>query len=287
MSAPHITSTDRLSLTIFLAIVMHALVILGVGFSASADAPRRAAPLIEITLADKPQELTPEDYDYLAQASQDGGGESLERERPRKPAPLQHDGDPDGLADSHAAPASAVPAPAEALRLISVRGAEAEPEQTSDSPTEQADLATPAPLEAPVQLARWAPPQEQRDSVLARFPVKRRIDARTKAHSAASYMLAWQEKVERVGNLNYPGEARRRNLAGNVIVEVTLRPDGSVYDLRVLQPSPHAVLDQAALRAVRLSAPFAPVSEEVLQGSDLLVITRTLEFLDERGLSTR
>ena len=121
----------------------------------------------------------------------------------------------------------------------------------------------------------------------ARYPSKRRIDARTKAHDAAEYMRQWVEKVERIGNLNYPEEARRRGLSGSLILEATLRPDGSLVSVRILDSSRHPVLDQAAMRIVHIAAPFAPVPPSVLAGNDLLVITRTWEFIHDKGLTTQ
>jgi protein TonB len=120
-----------------------------------------------------------------------------------------------------------------------------------------------------------------------REPSKRFLNARTKAHEAAAYMEQWTRKVEGVGNLNYPNEARRRGLSGRLILEVTLQPDGSLEDVRIVQPSRYRILDEAAVRIVKLGEPFAEIPEEVLNGHDQLVITRTWEFIDGQRLNTR
>ena len=127
--------------------------------------------------------------------------------------------------------------------------------------------------------------QRAREAVDARYPSKRYVRARTSSHAAASYMRQWVNKVERIGNLNYPEEARERNLTGRLTLEVTVRPDGSVREIKTLKSSRHAALDQAAERIVDLAAPFSDVPKEVLQGDDLLVITRTWAF--DNGLNTR
>lgn len=288
MSGVTISSADRLSMTLFLAVVVHALIILGIGFSTDLPKPRREAPLIEITLADNPVEQAPDQYDYLAQANQDGGGRSQKRERPRKAEQALVAGEPDGQQQLQAAAAPTPPPQARRQQVVSTQQARrSAPARTAETAPDQPEPTAVDLINASRQVAQWSAFQENRESVLAKFPNKRRIDARTKSHAAAAYMRDWIEKVEQIGNLNYPDEARRRNLSGSLILEVTLRPDGSLHDLRVLQPSRHPVLDQAALRTVRLAAPFAPVPESVLQGDDLLVITRTWEYLDAGSLSTR
>jgi protein TonB len=287
MTGATITPADRLSLAVFFAVVLHALAIFGVGFSDAAPRPAREAPLIEITLADNPIELEVDDYDYLAQANQDGGGDSEEKQRPRKSEQALMAGEPDGQQQLQAAPA---PAPSEQTRqqqLITTDGADERTAQSAADAPAQTEPLTVELVNAAPQAAPWAAIQDSRRSVLAKFPSKQRIDARTKSHAAAAYMHEWQEKVERIGNLNLPEETRRRQLSGSLILELTLRPDGSVHEIRVLRPSEHRVLDLAAMRTVRLAAPFAPVPEAVLQGNDLLVITRTWEFVGETGLSTR
>lgn len=287
MTGPTITSADRLSLTLFLAVVVHALVILGVGFTGPATKPPRTPPLIEVILAERPEAAAPKDYDYLAQANQDGGGENEEKQRPREQATAS------AAADAGAAPTQTAPPPATApvqpkREVVSRRGTAQQARPTPEKPTAEPQPPTAAELLSDSrQLAQSVAYQQELESISARYPSKRRIDARTKAHAAAEYMRQWVEKVERIGNLNYPEEARRRALSGSLILEATLRPNGSLVSVRVLDSSRQPVLDQAAMRIVHIAAPFAPVPAEVLAGSDLLVITRTWEFIDQQGLSTR
>lgn len=284
MASNQVTSGDRLSLTLFLSITIHALVILGVGFTwgmQKASTP----PLIEITLAENPQAETPEDYDYLAQANQDGGGKSEEKARPRKAQKAVTPGVPEGKSAMQAAP-QPQPKPKKADQAVVTskqsRTAAPKPEETAKE-----EVRAPSRSElinARTQVARSSEFSTESQDVYARYPTKRRIDARTKQHAAAAYMREWVSKVEEIGNLNYPSEARTRGLTGTLILEVTLRPDGSLIRTRVLEPSRHPVLDQAAQRIVELSSPFSRVPDKVLGGNDLLVITRTWQFRGQ-GLS--
>ncbi|WP_181919625.1 energy transducer TonB [Alkalilimnicola ehrlichii] len=276
-------------MTLFLAVVVHAMVILGVGFTGMPERITKNTPMIEVTLAERPSDSTPDDYDFLAQADQDGGGHSERAERPQRRAEPQMQGVPEANEPVHASPAPAPPPqPRQQQDVVQTEAAnrrtpapeQATPEQTQNTSTLELLSSTP-------QAAQYREFLEDRETGVPRYPSKRRIDARTRAHEAAAYMHDWVAKVERVGNLNYPDEARQRGLAGRLIMEVTIRPDGHLHEMRILQPSPHPALDQAAMRIVELAAPYPEVPKEVLQGNDLLVVVRTWEFLQGNQLHTR
>jgi protein TonB len=120
---------------------------------------------------------------------------------------------------------------------------------------------------------------DQRLQAYAKRPRQKWISARTREHRYAAYMEAWRAKVERVGNLNYPDEARRRNLSGDLLLDVAIRTDGSVVEISVRRSSGHKVLDDAAARIVRLAAPFAPFPKSIKEETDILHVQRTWRFL--------
>jgi protein TonB len=102
----------------------------------------------------------------------------------------------------------------------------------------------------------------------------------------AAYEQAWQEKVERIGNLNYPDEARRDKLAGSLVLAVGIKQDGSVYSVQLQQSSGHAALDQSARDIIKLAAPFAPLPQEIRDEVEVLVITRTWRYDSNYQLTT-
>ena len=110
-------------------------------------------------------------------------------------------------------------------------------------------------------------------------PRRKAISASTQEYKYASYLEAWRRKVEAIGNLNYPEEARRRKLYGNLILQVGVRADGSLEEVRVLRSSGSTLLDEAAVRIVHLAAPFAPFPPDIRRETDFLDITRTWQFL--------
>jgi len=115
----------------------------------------------------------------------------------------------------------------------------------------------------------------------AERPRRKFISASTREYKYAAYMEAWRAKVERVGNLNYPDDARKNNLSGSLILDVALNADGSVNQITIRRTSGSQILDDAAIRIVELSSPFAPFPEHIRKETDILHITRTWQFLND------
>jgi len=107
---------------------------------------------------------------------------------------------------------------------------------------------------------------------------KKYISASTADWLYASYMNAWTQKVERIGNMNYPEQALRRNMRGDLVMSVGIRADGSLESIEVLRDSGYPVLDEAAIRIVELSAPFSALPEQIAREVDVLYVTRTWRF---------
>src|SRR5690606_20440328 len=112
----------------------------------------------------------------------------------------------------------------------------------------------------------------------AKRPKRKFVSASTKEYAWAEYLRSWVDRVERVGNLNYPDEARRRRIGGLVVISVAVRRDGSVEATRIVQSSHVPMLANAALRIVKLSAPFAPLPRPK-DDPDVLHVTRTWRFV--------
>ena len=108
--------------------------------------------------------------------------------------------------------------------------------------------------------------------------VRRLSSLSTAASTDANYLESWRRKVQRIGSLNYPEEARRRKIYGSLRLMVAVLPDGSLKEVELLESSGHPVLDEAAIRIVRLAAPFAPFPDELRKTTDVLEIIRTWHF---------
>ena len=129
-----------------------------------------------------------------------------------------------------------------------------------------------------IEMARLAAEIQLRSQQYAKRPKRKFVSASTKEYAWAQYLRGWVDRVERVGNLNYPDEARRRRIGGLVVISVGVRRDGSVESTRIIQSSNIPMLDNAALRIVQLSAPFEPLPK-TQEDPDILHVTRTWQFL--------
>lgn len=150
-----------------------------------------------------------------------------------------------------------------------------------EQPNIEPDINAQVLLERSLEIARLEAEQKALANQYAQRPKVRTLSTQTAtASDDVFYLRQWQERIERVGNLNYPERARAEKLSGRLRVLVSLEPDGSLRDVRVLESSGHDVLDRAAISIVRLSAPFAPFPPSIRERTDILEIIRTWQFGD-------
>jgi periplasmic protein TonB len=287
---PQVTPADRLGMALFLAIIVHAIIILGITFNPELTRlPEIKSPPIEIRLVHQTSDEEPDDAEVLAQTSLDGGGDHELKESPQSPAftPIspQHLGT-DSETREPAAPPEPEPLPE--IRPLTGPASEQQVVTPDSAPeTERRPMTADELIAQSREIASLSAQISQSMTAYAERGRHRYISARTREFRDAAYLDAWRAKIERVGNLNYPEEARRRNLTGNLLLDVAINADGSLHSVTLLRSSGHRVLDDAAKRIVHLSAPFAPFSEEMKQDTDVLHITRNWEFQDGEQLRTQ
>lgn len=114
----------------------------------------------------------------------------------------------------------------------------------------------------------------------------RYLNSSTREFVPATYMRQWINRVERIGNLNYPDQARRDKLSGTLILDVVINADGELVKTDLRQSSGHQILDDAAKRIVQLAAPYSPFPPKLRQEADVIHITRSWEFLNDSSLRT-
>ncbi len=279
---------DRLGFTLFLAAALHLALILGLGFTLSE--PKQISKTLEITLSTFKTEEKPKDADFLAQDNQLGSGTLEHKASPKttEQAPFQ-DTEVRKVTPPAAPLQSTSPAPAKTV--VTTRSRQPEKAEVKQQ-TQPQPKAQPAPAfdssQLSAEIASLEAELAQDVERYAKRPrVSRQNSAATMRDISAWYRDEWRKKVERIGNLNYPDEARRQQIYGSLRMLVTINRDGTVQELRVIESSGQPVLDDAALRIVRLAAPFAPFTGELAQKFDQVEIIRTWRF--ERGdrLSSR
>lgn len=269
---------QRLGATLALSLAVHAMLLLGIGFTLERAAP--LMPTLDVILTETVTPLTPKQADFLAQANNQGGGEHERSSRPRdnQTGPLPQERP--GVAPRSMQAQSPRPQPAPQARVVtSARGDEA------TASARRAALAQPDPLppgperiERDMEMARLAAEIHLRSERYAKRPKRKFVSASTQEFAWAAYLREWVDRVERVGNLNYPDEARRRGLRGQVVISVAIRRDGSVERADIVDSSGIALLDASALRIAKLAEPYAPLPKTD-EDPDVLHVTRTWQFL--------
>jgi len=271
-------TSDRMLIAVLVALVIHAAVIFGVRFNLP-ESPLKMSRRLDIELVQKATEKRPDKADYLAPVDSKGGGPKQQEARPEP-----------RLRGAMVPP---LPARPQVVRKkLSQR-----PKQKRWMTQKRADArvnATQKEDEKPLPrldtrlLARQIADLGVKPKRRLRFSQERVTPIHEiSAHKyvAAAYERAWQEKVERIGNLNYPDEARRKGLSGRLLISVYVAKDGTVRKIKLHRSSGYKVLDDAALRIVRLASPFAAFPKELASQTDVLVITRTWTFYNESGLA--
>ncbi len=281
INAP-ISPTDRLMITIFLAALVHALLILGVSFDM--PKPARINKSLDIALVLSPTKKAPKEAEFLSQVNQVGSGRSSKKAEPsRRESPASG---PAGKIPTQAFVSKrAVTKPKKVFTQRKSPTKIVSAEQPNLEPDENKQPLTAVGLSR--QIAQLGAEIVRVQNDIAKRPRIKFINS-VNAHKykAAAYEKAWQRKVERVGNLNYPDEARRRKLSGSLLLAVGVRRDGSIYSIKVRRSSRHKALDDGAVRIVRLAGPFAPFPKDLANDADVLVITRTWKFFDDSHLTT-
>ncbi|MGA9851524.1 MAG: TonB family protein [Gammaproteobacteria bacterium] len=280
--APDIRSRDRLVTTLFFAVLIHAIIILGITFTPGKSG---GGSTLEVTLVQTRSVLPPAEADYIANANQQGEGNTKKLVRPQSPlsmpSAVNNPGLPDG-ADLVSNPGrgqgtrddkglnyaatdqnAVVTTRADTDQLANARSAPA-----PNSPSARvlvAHLLTEGddalmPTDDPVQLPQASSPT----------PREAFVSVNARASRYAEYLDAWRRKVEHIGNLNFPPQIRAEHLSGSLALEVALNADGNIRDLILRQPSRYPLLDQSAIRIVKLAAPFAPFPDSFRKDTDVL-----------------
>lgn len=275
---------NPLALSLFWAIAIHTFIILGIGFSENKIEPTRPDKILDITLT-KPvkKDTKPQKADFLSNSNQVGGqvkqGYSAPEKARSNPLPVK----------------KPKPAPIPATKSGTVKNQKKidqpikvqKSKRAIQAKTIKPKASVPEPKkvnmamllrDTQLEIDRLTAELDQRSKIAATQKRRKHISASTQEYKYAAYMDAWRRKVENIGNLNYPDEAKRKKLYGSLLLHVSIRSDGTIANIRVARSSGHKILDDSAVRIVRLAAPFAPFPANIRKEVDILDITRTWQF---------
>ena len=285
---PKITDKDRFGMTFVLATVFHAMIILGVTFTISSPADSKTAPALDIILVQTQSPDEAEKADYLAQVSQKGGGNAEQKARPRELFSAPTLSNTSGVARQASVQQVQKQKYNEQLTLLTQTDAnysidtEKQPDKAKDDATVN-EVAS----KQNARTARLAAEISNTIELQASIDRTKYLNSSTKAFTPAKYMRQWIDRVERVGNLNYPDQARRNKISGTLILDVVINANGELIKTDLRQSSGHQILDDAAKRIVKLASPFSAFPKKLRDEADVIHITRSWEFLNNSELRTR
>lgn len=275
---------DRLATAIFVAALAHGLFILGVRFSAPPP-DARPLPTLEILLVPSGPEdpATDDRAAYLAQRNQRGTGLGNEARRSSLP-----EARPDTPSDALDMPVD--PETERVLRedargqasILARRALDAERLPTGADTPETAPVFFAQPAPPPPTVGLNASASDRELYLRGARSANGQLLADTRESAIAAYLEGWKRRIERVGTVNFPNEARRRGLSGNPVLEVAIRADGSLQEVIVRRSSGHRELDQAAVGIVRLAAPFDPFATALRERYPVLRFAYEWQFLNGR-----
>lgn len=284
MSASATVSTaDRLSFTIFVASMLHAILIFGVVFTA----PKVNLPhVMEVTLAQHKSKKADKDADFLGDANQEGSG-TLDRaalvtsphQSRFKDSVINEIQPEEQIAASRASQA-------EQKQVVTTTGRSdrhyySKKMQKLRQEQVEAREAQLAMAWQSDEIASLEARLAARKQAYAKRPRVRAVSTvSTKYDRDAAYVDAFRSRVEEIGNKNYPSLARQKKIYGNVRLMVSILATGQVKDITVLKSSGSPLLDEAARQSVRLAEPFQPFPAAIRRDTDILQIIRTWKFTD-------
>jgi len=274
---------NRMRTALLASLMVHLAIIFGLGLKVP-EKPHvdKSQQSLDIVLVNAMSRTKPVMPDAQAQHDLDGGGNSDAKRRAQSPLPVTHEPKPDAEVSLAARrveqleqEARQVLAEAKSPTSVETPPAKTAPAAEADSRREPSAAEI---VQQSMEIARLEAKISRDWDAYQQRPRRRFVGARTQEYRFARYVEDWRQKVERVGDLNYPQGARDHRLQGKLVVTVAIRADGTVEQVDINVPSGHKVLDEAARRIVQLAAPFAAFPADIAKDVDVLHITRTWTF---------
>jgi protein TonB len=272
---PHFRT--RLSYSMFFSIALHAFLLFGIVLVL--PDPRNAGNFLDplqVVLVNSKSQSKPVRADALAQHNLEGGGNTPEERRAKSPLPAIRD-DLKFTPEQRTKRVAELEAETRQMLTRLKSNYTAEQQELKKQKNNNADNGDELVQKA-LEMARLEAQIDKNWDDYQKLPRRKFIGARTQEYRFAQYIEDWRVKVERIGNLNYPEQARRQQIFGKLQLSVSIRADGSVESIEVSKSSGHRILDAAAMRIVKLAAPYSPLPPSITKDVDILTITRTWSF---------
>jgi protein TonB len=282
---------EKFSIALFIAISFHVLMVMIIGFDFELPSPKPKT--LEVTLVQHTTKA-PAEADFIAQANQQASGTELRKQKLTTTENARFLSDTIQEISPPVQPQLASAEPIDEPSLLATRNQEAVFEIINESENEPKTLEekfrgeTQIPSHISNDIATLEALLDQQRQAYAKRPrIRRLTSVSAKAAVDAQYLDDWRRRIERIGNIHYPEEAKRNHLYGELRLAVIIQPNGYVDDIEVLHSSGIRVLDDAAMRIVRLAEPFQVFPSELKKEVDKLEIIRTWRFVPGNQLQSQ
>ncbi len=279
----------NLTLALSASLVFHAI-LLSIHFRLPEALLRNTENALDVVLVNSKHARKPKDAQVYAQTNLDGGGDSEQNDRATTPLPpsvTTREGNDIIETQRRVARLEAqqrelmTRLKAEAMTRAAPRHNEKTPLQPAPPVPSGLDLANRA-----LAIARLEAQIDRQANEYNKRPRKKNIGTRAEEYRFAQYVEDWRQNIERIGNLNYPDAAKGR-WYGSLVLTVTILADGQIKDVEVNRSSGVQLLDEAAKRIVRMSAPYAAFPGDIRRDTDIIEITRKWTFTRADQLLTQ
>jgi protein TonB len=260
------------------SLCLHAIILFGVGFVL--PDPRKNNSFLQplqVVLVNSKSRSAPLKADALAQHSLDGGGNTAEDKRASSPLPTISD-DKQFTPEQSTQRLQKLEQQVKKLMTQAKSMHSVAQEHTDKQRQEGSDMNGRDLVQRALEIARLEAQIDRNFSAYQKMPQRKFIGARTQEYRYAQYIEDWRIKVERIGNLNYPSQARQQKIFGKLQLTVSIRANGTLEGVEINKSSGQRILDAAAIRIVKLAAPYAPFPEDIRKETDVLSIVRTWTF---------
>ncbi len=296
---------NRLEVMIAASVIVHAIVILGLKFSPpDLKKLKDNLPSLEVILVNAKSLTRPDKADALAQTNLNRGGNTDANRRMKSALPVPKNNPRETVAkpvaESQQLAAKVEKLDTEAtqrqqqvaeleqrvqLAMTQLNAVKAIEQSPVTSPATKPKLNTSELMAQSLEAVRLEAEIAKEQDAYQKRPKRKQIGARVQEYRFAAYVESWRQKVEKIGNLNYPEAAKAQKLYGSLRMTVAIKSDGTIDYIEVNQSSGHKILDDAARRIVEMAAPYAEFSTDMRRDTDIIEIVRTWTFTREDTLS--
>lgn len=262
----------RISFSALISILFHAVFLFGIAFVLPRSLEmKNASPPLEIVLVNS-KSRKPVRSDILAQANLSGGGNTPEKRRMKSPLPPKETRSSEDQVETDQERLKRLEQESRHL-LAKIKSSEEPAVQTDMKISDSRDL-----VQKSLEVARLEAQIDNDVDAYQKIPKETDVSPSTREYRFARYVEDWRIKVERIGSLNFPEEAKKKQIFGSLLLDVCIKADGTLDRIEIVRPSGYKILDDAAIRIAKLAAPYAPLPGNIRKDTDVLCIYRTWMF---------